>query len=182
MGHCNEHDTKLLQEFIAFGIFEEIKPDLVPDHAGTVLVACGDGEHTDDWFPHHIKTWPGRKRHHLLLLNGGPALIPKGSPLAEHGEGEVLLNHIVKAKVLKGVKTNVLLGHWPCGAADLADIGLEEYLLLCLQAKREVRKFVNDDSKTLLFLHIAYQGKKRTYRVNREKLEQHLQRTKSNVA
>jgi len=165
-------DYQLVRDLRAQSIFKDLVPDLMPAQNGTIVVPCADGERITNLLTQH---WAicgsGRNCHHTISLNGGPLLLPKGSPVAHLGERRVLLEHAYGGHRLKAVTTIVLYGHWPCGAALGAGLSLQEALAYCVEAKDVIRTFFRKrglEPDVILCFHVDYaNGRQRSYYFDR---------------
>lgn len=174
-------DYELIEDLIAAGVLGSIEGEMIPHAEGTVLVSCADGDRISHILQTHWDICTGRDCHHVLTMNGGPLLIPEHSPIADPDlkEGPVLLKHITVGAKLKKTTTIVVYGHWPCGAAILANVSLLESLRLYVGAKARIRNImrVHEMEPTIVScFHVDYgNGKKVSYHFERDNWHKWLQ-------
>ncbi len=175
MLHLSSTDRDQIKQAREAGALKEIQHHRIEDPAGTIFVACPDGDQFRDVYGHHC-TLCAIERHHPLSLNGGALLLSRHSPiLCAKKDGAVFLRHVKAASRLKGMRTVVLYVHAPCGVAYGSKLDFWEVLRLLVEAKlrlrhqRGLRKL-----KIACFVHVDYNGnalaagiKKRTYFVDR---------------
>jgi hypothetical protein len=152
-------DIPVIEQLLGEGVFRDIKPEELPKD-GDIIIACADGDRIFDTLFHHRGLCEGgRPCHHLLSLNSGPLLLPVDSPTARYAEGVILLEHALGGRKLKGVNTVHLYGHWPCGAAGLANLSLVECLTLLGSAKERLLDFFrsfDDPPKVIPLFHVHF--------------------------
>jgi hypothetical protein len=172
----HEKDIPLIARLRIDNVLKEINQEQLPSD-GDEIIACADGERIIDLLFHHQKLCEhGRPCHHSLLLNGGPLLIPDGSPAARFGEGIIILEHAFAGQKLKKVKTIHLYGHWPCGAANEAGLSVLQCLTLLGQAKERTLDFfyerTGEHPKVIPLFHVHYvheDGRRRSYYLDRHR-------------
>ncbi|HBO99935.1 MAG: hypothetical protein UU48_C0002G0063 [Candidatus Uhrbacteria bacterium GW2011_GWF2_41_16] len=158
------------------GVFLEIDNRFRNLETGMIAVPCADCDQRVDLIRHAESLFEEQNlptRIHPLGLNGGAILIPEWSPLNINGEdGRVLMRHIRDAAVLKHIGLLVLYGHYPCGAAGLAKLSLEETVNLLMSAEGLVKETMSG-MRVDAFFHVDYRNKKRTYFVSHRAWKQY---------
>jgi|GEM_PF-4043385 len=85
-----------------------------------------------------------------------------------------LLMDIWAASKLKGIRTVVLYIHLPCGVAQLCQQSFNVQLLHAARAKRRVKRWLRGSvDKALIFVHVDYGDKERTYVARAEDIERY---------
>ena len=156
-------------------IVQPVEAHRLDQAKGVIIVPCGDGDQFPDIYKHHstVVMQSEHPRTHTLALNGGALLLPKTSPL-NHGlrEDLVLIYHIERARMLKGIDTVALYAHWPCGVACDAEMNFFSALQLLVQAKERLKSELRimgereemRVAKVACYMHLASpEGKRRTY-------------------
>ncbi len=176
----SDEDLLTIQALRNYGVLEDTDSNHIPRNNGTLMVTCADADRIGDMIDHHRACCSSdgcHHRHHHLSLNGGSLLIPDGSPARRSPsskEGEVLLQHINDGCALKQIHTIILYAHTPCGIARLRGITLLDTLRIHVAAKDCVRACVQEGTTIVLFFHIDYGEKKRTYFFNRPRWTAYL--------
>lgn len=156
------------------GMFENVNEGHIP-REGSVCVSCADGHQLQDIighlydgrFPRWNRLWRFLRRRpspctHTLALNGGGLLLSPSCEL-DQGESAVLHKHIATALELKNLSVITPLAHYPCGAAALAHLSIEEVVHHLRAAAQELRRRFPEATVVPLF-HIDWGcGRKRTY-------------------
>ena len=156
------------------GMFENVNEGHIP-HEGSVCVSCADGHQLPDIlnhlydgrFPRWNRLWRFLRRRsspctHILALNGGGLLLSPGCKL-DQGESAILLRQAATALELKSLSVIAPLAHYPCGAAALAHMPVEDVLWHLRAAAQELRRRFPKATIVPLF-HVDWGcDRKRTY-------------------
>lgn len=167
-----EEDRKIIRMFSEkkVGVLRKVRPHLVDESNGAILVTCADGDQMEDLFSYHRKiSLHHRETHrpHLLSLNGGAKLIAPDSPLRRGSEDTIILEHLKDARRMKEIETVVLYAHAPCGAAYAKQLSFYRVLELLFSGRARVEQ-VMPGIKVTCFCHVDYgDGKKHTYFASR---------------
>lgn len=179
MGNLCEQDKKFLLELREFGVLEEVEPSSMDLVDGVIAILCGDGDQFFDVYGHIAgicKGKIGRERIHPLSLNGGALTISGRWPTPE--EAVVYKRHVLQTRDprVKGIKTVVLYGHAPCGAAGLCCLSIRQTIEYLVEAKGLIKN-LGHDLKVMCFFHVDWEGdgsKKRTYFLSRDKWNEYV--------
>ena len=172
MGHLNDLDREYLKKLRQDGFLSDVDSHLLDQKDGVIMVTCADGDQMPDVFKkqsEYLSTQRKTARIHTLALNGGALVVPADSPLnSELPKGEVIIDDIKGAMLLKGIKTIVLYAHAPCGAAGLCNLSVEQVIKFLVKAK-EGLKSAFADIKVACFFHVDWGDHKRTYFISATK-------------
>ncbi|OGZ07818.1 MAG: hypothetical protein A3C93_05860 [Candidatus Lloydbacteria bacterium RIFCSPHIGHO2_02_FULL_54_17] len=168
----SEEDRRTIRMFSEkkVRVLRKVRPQLVDETNGAILVTCADGDQMENVFLYHRKICLHHReehRPHLLSLNGGAKLIASDSPLRHGDEDTVLLGHLKDARRMKGIETIVLYAHAPCGAAYAHKLSFYRVLELLFAGRERVEREM-PGVKVTCFCHVDYgNGKKHTYFASR---------------
>lgn len=173
----SQSDRGFLRELRGFGALVEVEPASMDFVDGVIAVLCGDGDQFFDVYGHIAEICRGkigRERVQTLSHNGGAFTLSTRWPTPE--EAIVLRRHILQTVMIKGIKTVVLYGHAPCGAAGLCHLSIRQTIEYLMEAKGVV-KSLRDDLRVMCFFHIDWEedgSKKRTYFLSRDKWSEYV--------
>lgn len=125
----NPDEQILLNQLKAAGIIAKLDPLQMEDG---VLCGCGDRDRCGDLLKHHEAKLleAGRSsRLHLVMLNGGPLnLVHRHQDDARATEAihNFCFSQLRGGVQLKNLRRIILVGHWPCGQAELWGMPMEE--------------------------------------------------------
>lgn len=161
---------------------DDMTPTMLPGSGkGLILVSCADGDRFPDIFAHKLgayKDKAGQPCMHSLALNGGAPTMAPNSPFTKihPAQGEVFLQNIADALVIKQLQTVALYGHAPCGVAQAHAVGLRQLVALLIAAKRRIKDDVRfENVRVACFLHCDYADERmRTYFVSAREADEWL--------
>lgn len=174
-------DELLIGELKSLHIIVPLEEDFIELDNGVILIACGDC----DKFP-SLKHWINRlfrkrgkePRIHLIILNGGGALIPEESRIGSHNEGAIITHHVQQASRLRQIGIVLDATHFECGAAKEAGVHLRPLLKYKVLGKRRLKRDARGIKKVYSLLHLHYpDSRDRTYIVHTKELGSYLRRT-----
>lgn len=166
-----DEDRQLIEMLREANVLQDIDPKKIELSEGAIVVTCSDCDQAPDINKHlhdlAVRYREG-ERFHTFRLNGGPILIPDGSPAARYGEDKALVEHIRDGASMKSLNKVILEAHAPCGMAKAVEQNLHQVLNLMLSGKTKVKEQVPDVDTIFCMLHVDYgDGKKRSYSITR---------------
>lgn len=174
MRYISEDEQIFIEELRKKGVLEEVGGHRLDLKCGVMSIICSDGDRAYDIFMHQagiVREQCKDPRIHVFADNGGPLLLLPNSPIIPKGSTRArdLMRSIDGGYSLKQIPTVALIGHVPCGMADLNKVSLDRYIMLTLCGKMEIKTQLKRlGLKVACFLHIDYNGdKKRTYFLNK---------------
>ncbi|OHA63375.1 MAG: hypothetical protein A2842_01445 [Candidatus Wildermuthbacteria bacterium RIFCSPHIGHO2_01_FULL_48_25] len=163
----SEIDVRLIRELRNSSVLQDVADDRLQQANGVILVVCGDGDEIPELLEFvklRLNSQGLPARTHLIALNGGALRIPRNSPVNSWNEGEMVLQEIRDAMVLKGIRTVNIYAHAPCGKARVAGFSIIRVVEVLLDAGERIRREIRD-CNVASFLHID-RGDRRTYYVS----------------
>ena len=162
-------DLAFLEAVKDAGIVEAIKPELIDEPDGLVLITCGDCDHFPNLYNWLCKMYT--TRIHLLVLNGGGLLLPSKSRVNGLCEDAVLIQHAKAAMEMKGIRSAIFSAHYPCGAAAERGINLQNVCRYIALGKKRLKRSIRSLKKVYSCLHIDYgDDKQKTYGVHTKEM------------
>jgi hypothetical protein len=160
-------DQKFLEMLRKKGILQDVEGHKLKQSNGLTVVSCADADQVVDVFTYICQMQQAVRqeaRPQMLSLNGGGLCLHPESPLnQELPKGEVLLNDIRGARVLKDIHTLAIYAHFPCGAARLSYFSAEEVFDWLVKGKRYIKERLTGVNVSC-FIHVDWgNGRKRTY-------------------
>lgn len=176
MAQILPEEVSFFEHLRSAGVLEDIEKKRVDAQQGAILISCADGDQMADVFQ---QTENLSHRLHTLSLNGGGLILPEQSPAnilltapdcsKQVRLGDIFLDQITTARVLKNINLIALHVHYPCGIASAFKIDPQQLIELLIAAKNRLKQAITG-IKVCAFLHIAWpDGRKRTYFISREK-------------
>ncbi|MDA1038621.1 MAG: hypothetical protein O2877_02955 [bacterium] len=163
-------DRQLIEALKEANVLQNIDPTKIELSDGAIVVTCSDCDQAPD-INRHLHDLAVRyrdgERFHTFRLNGGPILIPDGSPASRYGEDKVLVEHIRDGVSMKGLKRVILEAHAPCGMAKAVDQDLTQVIDLMLNGKTKLKEQIPEIETVFCMLHIDFGNKKRSYNITR---------------
>jgi|GEM_PF-1496460 len=171
-------DFALLQQLRhQYGVLKDVAPGRCRHDNGQLMVLCSDGDVFPKLFDYHRQLLK-LDRLHPLAWNGGGLRLDVHSILGQHhNSAEVLLNDIIDARKLKNMSVIELWTHYPCGAADLAGMGVMDIIQSIVNAKQFLRQSfgANDPVKIIPLCHVAWANhKRRSYYIDLARYKQFI--------
>lgn len=174
----------LIAQLRESGVLVEAERERLTECNGGVVITCLDANQFDDLYNFHASLSPSR-RLAPITSPGGCLCIPCTSPLANATVGDQTVSRRLSTfadvglciKEL-GIRSAYLYGHFPCKAAFLSGLGVQEQLELMVRAKRDLKEEFSTPGQPFvvaLMFHAAQPlpdggfGKRRTYHVPRER-------------
>lgn len=170
----NSNDERTFDALRAAGVLRDIHELSVDVSNGVIHSFCGDCDERGEMefcFECLCHQQTERPRIHALALNGGPLLIPSGSPLVRKSFGvdRVMIQQIREAARLKSIPSVVLQGHAVCGAATDHDLSLLETIGLLVEARAKVKNLLPQLQGVELLFYVRHcDDRTRTYRIATE--------------
>lgn len=176
MRQLTETELQILKELKKQDVLQPLRGYQLDYRNGVIMVACADGDQMYDLFNTHASLCPSNPNHariHLLTRNGGALMLLRNERLSCD-----LSKEIATASDLKHIKATALYTHTPCGIADALDITIGRSLNRLVTAKQRIDES-NLHLQVACFFHVDYgQGKKRSYYVSPERLDEWLKSKK----
>mgnify|MGYP001616993896 FL=1 len=172
-------DRFCLEQMKQFGLFAEIMPQKLEISNGVIIVPCSDGDQFDDVYGHIAKVCREVQigRIHTVALNGGGILMSNQLPAEQQRHGDCLLENILTASAIKGIKDIFLYTHFPCAIAMSNGLGVIDQAFYLKMAKTRLKE-ANLELRIKCFFHVdkydEQEGgshKRRTYFMPKEKWE-----------
>lgn len=167
-----QEDYSLLQRLRQDGVLQDVDAEkMMGINEPTGLILCSDGHQRADINSHFSQIWESVKaeEHIHEIKFAGAHLFCARSHLVSHEFNEHLfiIDQVNKGiKLGKIVKRLLIVGHWGCGMAKVANLSLVDALALQLKGVEHLRKAF-DQLKISAELQVDYDGeKKRTYHVD----------------
>lgn len=138
------------------GLLEDVDLDKLRERckSGSIIVGCGDGDQTADFFRFLMQKAGCTHRPHLHMLDGGSIRLIKEAPIPEpyriHNQ---FLAELMLSRQLKRIPTLLLCCHYPCGMAAVSHIDLAGVILYNIMAAKLLIKKGWDRKRIIQLFH-----------------------------
>lgn len=173
MSSLSDKDRQIVGRLRADEVLENVEEHQLDMTAGTIVVACSDGDQFHDLMEHiwGMHTNCGCKpRTHVLTCHAGPPRIAKNSPVNRFDNNDlIILDDIAEASEAKGMDVAALAIHGPCARAAKFNLTMLTMIDLMMAAKERVLD-IHERMKVACFVQIDHgHGRKRTYFISKHK-------------
>ena len=155
----NAQDYQFIRRLRENKLLQDLLPQELNLKNGAVVIVCADCDQRQDIneiLALMCLEHGERDRVHPLRLNGGGLLVSSTSPLVQDlREDRVLLKHARAALEMKSMQTVLIIGHFPCGAANSIGMSAPLALELLRRGKKELARAI-PEAKVAILVHTDY--------------------------